>query len=100
MSRPRPSLGKVFVVLDSGVWQASLLSEAVRCGCGDAVRASVRVRGEARPRPIDDRLVFSNRAQASALRSQATALTRTAAWRHRSVREAAIHLIETGGRAP
>lgn len=97
MTTPRPSLGRVYVLNASGIWQAFLIDPAAPHGRGTGTR--IRVRGAPRPVTVDSRLIFTDRAPAVELRTKAMALARTPAWCHRTIPQIAIHLL-TGGRAP
>ncbi|HEY9212087.1 MAG TPA: hypothetical protein VIQ29_04440 [Ancylobacter sp.] len=88
----RPALRKVFVVTASGVWPASLISEADARSSG---KARVRVRGATSVTLMDARLIFDTREAAAELRGRAVALSRSREWRHRSVTKATSHLIES-----
>lgn len=95
MSPPRPAIGKVYVVTATGVYPAGLINRGQPCGRGVAAR--VRLLGSARSVPVHPALIFDERAPALAVRTKAVALARTAAWRHRSITDVALHLITTEG---
>ena len=95
MPDPRPAVALVYVLTQTGVHQAGLIDAAHACGRSRrGIRAQVRLFGAPRPTIIHPDLIFEAEATARALRARAVALGRTARWRHRSMDEIALHLIE------